>query len=142
MTKPSAWGTQGSSTENIFFLATVNLPHVRRQMSSCGSVEIWHIILKFSISVPIFFDTDPLETHGVEIIPRYYYDHEYWESERSRNSLRRVCRAWNDFLQPCDYRFVRLIDVVLGHAPPISLSQAIRVALHEVGCDCLDFHDK
>ena len=111
-------------------------------MSSRASVEIWHIILKFSISVPIFFDTDPLETYGVEVIPRYYYDDEYWESERSRNSLRRVCRAWNEFLKHYDHRFVRLADVLHEHVPPASLSKAIRVELPDVICSCGEFHEE
>ena len=109
------------------WLLALDPPSHRRQMSSRASVEIWHIILKYSISVALFFDTDPLETYGVEVIPRYFYEDEYWESERSRNSLRRVCRAWNEFLKDYDYRFVRLLDVIDGHVPVGSFSKAIRV---------------
>jgi hypothetical protein len=109
-------------------------------MSSKTPMEIWHAILKYSIYVPLFLDSDPVETYGIDIIRQYSYEFPYWQSERTRNSLRRVCHAWNEFLQLYAHRFVRLDDVAHQRVPPSALSRALRIDLDgERDCACEEF---
>jgi len=68
-------------------------------MSSRTPIEIWRIILKYSIYVPLFLDSDPVESYGVDCMRKYFYEAGYWHAERTRNSLHRVCRAWSILLR-------------------------------------------
>jgi hypothetical protein len=107
------------------------------EMSSKAPIEIWHTILKYSISVPLFFDPDPVATYGVDILRKYSYEAPYWESERTRNALRRVCYGWNDILKVYDHRFIRLYDVIHDRVPITALPFAIRLDLDDsYGCKC------
>lgn len=95
-----------------------------------ASVEIWQTILRYSISVPVFFDTDPLNTYSIgDFLRLYTEEYNYWKSERTRNSLRRVCSSWNAYLKRFDHRFVRLEDVANEHVPPAAVSRATRLQL-------------
>ena len=106
-------------------------------MSSKAPVEIWHTILKYSISVPLFFDPDPVETYGIDILRKYSYEAPYWDSERTRNALRRVCYGWNHILKVYNHRFIRLYDVLHGRVPITALPFAIRLDLDDsYGCQC------
>lgn len=53
----------------------------------------------------------------------------YWEMERQRNALRRVCKSWDQFLRLFSHRFVRIQDVFHGQVPIASLCKAIRISL-------------
>ncbi|CAG7852888.1 SubName: Full=Uncharacterized protein {ECO:0000313/EMBL:CCA69313.1} [Serendipita indica DSM 11827] len=95
--------------------------------------EIWHYILQFSIFVPIFFSIDPA-SHGIDALHKYGDDSLYWETERARNALRRVCRSWDAFLNRFARRLVRLVDVEHGHVPISALRNAIRI--QTLACHC------
>jgi hypothetical protein len=84
-------------------------------------------ILASAIEVPLFFETDPIQTYGPNSLRAYHYELPYWQSERTRNSLRRVCRAWNTFLKEFDHRFVRLFDVFHGRVSVKAIPMAIRL---------------
>ena len=99
-------------------------------MSQRLPIELWESILRYSISVPIFFDIDPAATSIGAFITRYQDEHPYWASERCRNKLRRVCSAWNIYLQQFDHRFVRLQDVISGFIPLSGIRRAKRVQLY------------
>jgi hypothetical protein len=78
--------------------------------------------------VPVFFETDPINTCGFQDFLRWYGDDiPYWESERQRNTLRRVHSAWNAYLKQFDNRFVTTADIAKEHIPISSLSQAVRL---------------
>jgi hypothetical protein len=109
-------------------------------MASQTPVEIWHKILKYAISVPLFFDSNPAETHGIDSIANYYFELEYWESERIRYSLRVVCRGWNDFLQRYNHRYVRLADVFHERIPLSAIPLAIRLNVEpDSMCECKQY---
>lgn len=95
--------------------------------------EIWHYTLQFSIFVPIFFSIDPA-SHGIDTLHKYGDDSLYWETERARNALRRVCRSWDAFLNRFARRLVRLVDVEHGHVPISALRNAIRI--QTLACHC------
>ena len=59
-------------------------------------VECWQEIFKCALHVPIFFDIDPTATYGVEALAKLSDETAYWESERTRNAMRRVCSSWNN----------------------------------------------
>jgi hypothetical protein len=96
-------------------------------MANTAPVEVWEKILKYAISVALFFDPDPIVNHGLNHLSRYCFEGEYWDSERIRNSLRRVCRSWNTFLQPYNHRYVRLSDIYNGWIPKETIAMAIRL---------------
>ncbi|CCA72225.1 hypothetical protein PIIN_06160 [Serendipita indica DSM 11827] len=100
-------------------------------MSSAPSdripTEIWQKILRFAIYVPIFLEIDPATVHGAEAIPKYCDDRQYWDTERDKNALQRVCFAWNVYLRRFQHRFVRLADVFHGFVPVESLCRAYRI---------------
>jgi hypothetical protein len=107
--------------------------------------EIWHTILRYSISVPDFFDPDELVDRFPPWVivnrPRSTFT-SYYEAERTRNALQRVCRSWNEYLQRYAHRYVRILDVIHGYVPLHYLETAIRVSLedddhHDLMCyDC------
>jgi hypothetical protein len=109
-------------------------------MASQTPVEIWHKILKYAISVPLFLDTNPAETLGIDSIANYYFELEYWESEHTRYSLRAVCRGWNDFLRRYDHRYVRLEDVFHERIPLSAIPLAIRLNVEpDSMCECKQY---
>lgn len=102
--------------------------------------EIWQSILRYAIAVPVFFEANPADLYGIEEIIKGYDDNKiYWESERVRNTLRRVCSAWNDYLKQYSNRFVRLLDVMHGTLPYSAIPNAIRLDLEPCFCaECWD----
>ncbi|CCA73477.1 hypothetical protein PIIN_07431 [Serendipita indica DSM 11827] len=97
-------------------------------------VECWQDILSYAIGVPLFFDTDPFDNHSFVDVHRYSDEGPYWESERVRNRLRRVCMSWNVFLSQFHYRYICTGHVRGGHIPSVALRLAWRMRL--APCDC------
>lgn len=90
--------------------------------------EIWQIILCYSISLPVFLETDPIKACGYQEFVNFYNDKSlYWNAERQRNILRRVCKHWNIYLIQFEHRFVDLSDVHKGHVPISAIRKAIRI---------------
>ncbi|PVG00654.1 hypothetical protein CPB86DRAFT_782487 [Serendipita vermifera] len=109
-------------------------------MTSQTPVEIWHKILRYAISVPLFFDVNPAETYGVDSISNYYYELAYWDSERTRYSLRAVCKGWDAFLRRYNHRYVRLADVFHERIPVSVLPLAIRLYIEpDSMCECKQY---
>jgi hypothetical protein len=103
-------------------------------------VEIWHKILKYTISVPLFLDPNPTETYGIDSIIDYSWESSYWEAERTRHSLRVVCKSWDIFLKRYAHRFVNMTDVCHGMVPDTVLPFAIRISLRlNLSCGCEAF---
>ncbi|PVG00653.1 hypothetical protein CPB86DRAFT_664198, partial [Serendipita vermifera] len=98
-------------------------------MTPQAPIEIWHKILKYAISVPLFFDPNPSEVYGIDSITDYYYEFSYWESERIRCSLRTVCKGWDSFLARFAHRYVKMTDVYHNRIPDSVLPLAIRIDL-------------
>jgi hypothetical protein len=93
-------------------------------------LEVWQAILRYAIAVPVFFESDPIEACGwQEFINDYKDEKVYWDAERSRRSLQRVCTSWRQYLQRFSHRYVRLIDVKDGHVPVSAISHAIRLRI-------------
>jgi hypothetical protein len=95
-------------------------------MVDTAPIEVWEKILKYAISVPIFFDLDPIKNYGLECAALYRSEADYWQSERDRNAFRRVCRSWDMFLQRYEHRYVRLSDIYNGRIPMKAAQMAIR----------------
>jgi hypothetical protein len=94
--------------------------------------EIWQMILRYSISVPDFLDPDEgLDQFPPRVIAQRGWSDSssYYEAERTRNVLQRVCRSWNSYLQQYAHRFVRIDDVVHGNVPLRYLQSAIRFSV-------------
>jgi hypothetical protein len=119
-------------------------------MSTRGDIpalplEIWYIILRYSISVPHFLDPDDL----VDRFPpwvlnsRDYSDPKiYYNSESTSNDLRRVCKTWDEYLSQFAHRFVHMFDVVHGVVPVHYLRSALRISFrgHYLDlCDSCDY---
>lgn len=95
--------------------------------------EIWCQILRESISIPSFLDSDRL----LEVVDPLYdcffstkqeqTEAEYWKTERYRVNLRCVCRSWDAYLRHFDHRFIRVSDICHGYIPAEALRSAIRV---------------
>jgi hypothetical protein len=105
-------------------------------------VEIWQWILRYTIAVPVFFETDPIEMCGFQDFINLYLDEtKYWRAERVRNILCRVCADWNIYLKRHEHRYVRFADVENGHVPPSAFAKAIRLRveyrapIESHGCD-------
>jgi hypothetical protein len=100
-------------------------------------VEIWQKILRYSISVPEFFDPDELPPrvffHGGRVTSRVYY-----KAEFTLNALRRVCRPWDKYLQRFLHRFVRLLDVMHGKVPLHYIQTAVIISFEDHGDDFCD----
>jgi hypothetical protein len=99
-------------------------------------LEIWQMILRYSISVPDFLDPNV----GDRVPPWILYlqghwndPKQYWMSERTRNSLRRVCRSWETYLRLYAHRFVRMDDIIHGLVPAKYLKSAVRISLGDHG---------
>lgn len=93
-------------------------------------IEVWESILRYTISVPVFFENDPLNSYSLGDFLRLYGDEtQYWESERHRNILRRVCSSWNIYLQQFSHRYVNIEDVIKGHISSFALCGALRLKI-------------
>lgn len=91
-------------------------------------VELWQTILRYSISVPVFLEANPLDRCGFRATTRCFHEESaYWTAERHRNILRRVCSNWNLYLRQFNHRFVRSEDIEAGHVPVFAIRQAIRI---------------
>jgi hypothetical protein len=106
----------------------------RKEPNLALPLEIWHMILEYSISIPYFLDPDGM----VDRFPPWVIAERglcdsalYYEAERTRNALRRVCRSWNEHLQRYAHRFVYMTDVVHGNVPAHYLKSAIRIAFDD-----------
>ena len=99
-------------------------------MANSAPIEVWHKILKYAIAVPLFFEPDPITVYGVGMFSEYHFEAGYWESERRRNILRRVCQSWNAFLKPYDHRYVCLSDIYDGLIRTDAISMAIRLNIN------------
>jgi hypothetical protein len=100
-------------------------------------VEIWRMILQYAISVPGFFDPDEMVVQFPPwVIAKRGWpdDSSYYEAERTRNALRRVCRSWDESLRRYAHRLVRMSDVIHGNLPLQYLQSASRVSFdnHEI----------
>ena len=103
-------------------------------------VEIWWRILKFAISIPLFLDSgsiEPFDADG-DTIHQYYWELPYWSTERHRNSFRRVCTSWNEYLRPFNHRYIRFTDIIHGTVPMNAFPRAIR--LYVGLCMCKECH--
>lgn len=97
--------------------------------------ELWQAILRYAISCPVFFEQDPIESFGIEAtITQYYDDGPYYDSERTRNTLQRVCSSWNDYLGYFKYRFLEFSDVFHNRIPYTAMSQARRITIKTCSC--------
>jgi hypothetical protein len=97
------------------------------------SVEIWQTILRYAISVPVFFEANPVQACGYQqFINSYNNPRVYWRAERCRNALRRVCASWNAYLKRYDHRYVNFMDVKYGWVPVFAISQAIRIEISDI----------
>jgi hypothetical protein len=116
------------------------LPTSLLSMSACAYLpsELWQTILQDAISVPVFLDADAVENISPHVItdPDLDWNDEksYWAAERTRNSLRRVCKSWDSFLCKYEHRFVDMVDIVHHDLPVKHLESAIRVSFksHDV----------
>jgi hypothetical protein len=108
------------------------IPKKKKNHISGLPVEILQMILRYSISVPGFLD--PEEMTGSSW-PLYKHDRSdssgYYEAERTRNILQRVCRSWDEYLRRYAHRFVPIVDVIHGNVPLQYLRTAIRIALDD-----------
>lgn len=90
--------------------------------------ETWQMIFRYAISVPVFFDGDPIEIWVLEEYARYYRSEKsYWDAERYRSALRCVCSDWNAYLKRFDNRYVRLRDVSTGDVAISAITTVIRL---------------
>ncbi|CCA76834.1 hypothetical protein PIIN_10820 [Serendipita indica DSM 11827] len=96
-------------------------------------LEIWQEILELSIYPPIIFSTDP-GRDSLWTIKEFGDTSIYWETERTRNALRRVKKSWDTYLRRFDHRFVDLADVEHGDVPLDAICRAIRI--HITYCVC------
>lgn len=105
--------------------------------------EIWTEILKEAIDVPLFLEANFLQRNRPERLREYFYELPYWQSERVRNSLRRVCRDWDEFLKQFDHRYVRLTDAYHERVPKDAIRRAIRIDTSvDWGCECDDYRQE
>ncbi|CCA72227.1 hypothetical protein PIIN_06161 [Serendipita indica DSM 11827] len=95
-------------------------------------VELWEQILENAIHVPVFLDSNPITIQTAPKYPRLFNERAYWESERVRNALRRVCASWNAFLSAFDHRYIHMADVIHGIVPVQALQRAIRIRFEDV----------
>ncbi|KAG8750547.1 hypothetical protein FRC14_000403 [Serendipita sp. 396] len=98
-------------------------------------IEIWQTILRYSIAVPVFFDPDfvgsfVLGTSFVDLSSTWNSEEVYWETERKRNKISRVCKRWKNYLTQFQHRFVRMEDIRRGTLQPEVLKHAIRISLN------------
>ncbi|KAG8831947.1 hypothetical protein FRC20_008032, partial [Serendipita sp. 405] len=99
--------------------------------------EIWQIILRYTIAVPVFFDPDFVGsfvavTSFIDGLGDWNCEKVYWEAERKRNEISRVCKSWKNYLAQFQHRFVRMNDVARGTLPPGALEHAIRISITTV----------
>jgi hypothetical protein len=102
-------------------------------------IELWHIILNYSIAAPDLFDPDYLVDQFPPwvIKTRHWFLHdEHANADSTLNTLRKVCRSWSEYLRRHRHRWVRMADVAHGKVPLQYLKSAIRVSFgsHSVTC--------
>jgi len=110
-------------------------------MASINSTpaEIWQLILRYVINVPVFLDPDGVADFPANSTLGYHVhltnssswndEGPYWATERFRNICRRVCRAWDAYLgQTVGHRFIRVQDVIKKRVPASALNRAIRIS--------------
>jgi hypothetical protein len=109
-------------------------------MASINSTpaEIWQLILRYVINVPVFLDPDGVSDFPANSTLGYHVhltdsswndEGPYWATERFRNVCRRVCRAWDAYLgKTVGHRFVRVHDVIKERVPASALNRAIRIS--------------
>lgn len=92
--------------------------------------ELWETILRYAISVPVFFETDPIQVQDLETMVTLYKDPgPYYAAERTRNTLRRVSSSWNEYLTLFSFRYVELRDVLIGNIPSNAIHSAVRLRM-------------
>ncbi|PVG04353.1 hypothetical protein CPB86DRAFT_778602 [Serendipita vermifera] len=95
--------------------------------------ELWQTVLRYAISVPVFLDAGAVDSISPLMInyPNVEWNNSkpYWAAERTRNSLRRVCNSWDQYLRHYGHRFIRMFDVVHGTFPAHHLHAAVRISL-------------
>ncbi|PVF93215.1 hypothetical protein CPB86DRAFT_829489 [Serendipita vermifera] len=108
--------------------------------SSLVPTEIWQTILRYSISVPVFLDPDAVEAISPCVIEdakiEWNDEKPYWQAERTRVALQRVCKSWNRYLRLYEHRLIRMIDIAHGFVSPDKLQNAIRLSLRGENCKC------
>jgi hypothetical protein len=96
--------------------------------------ELFHEILEESILLPEFLDpycipevNNPLLFIGQSSLQVYENEPVYWEAERHRNVLRRVCKSFDSYLRRFDHRYIRIVDLYHGYVPLQAVYTAIRI---------------
>jgi hypothetical protein len=88
-------------------------------------------ILEKAISLPEFLNPDHLSEVKNPIFAgsnaKSNLIAQYWETERHRNALRRVCKLWDLLLRPLDHRYIDMKDIYHGTVPEDALWKGIRV---------------
>jgi hypothetical protein len=95
--------------------------------------EIWQLIFQNSILLP---NLDP--DYLVDRLPPSIISNKTrsdtivcYKTEARLNTLRRVCRSWDEYLRQYAHRFVRMLDVVHGNVPVHYLQSAIRISFRD-----------
>ncbi|PVG04338.1 hypothetical protein CPB86DRAFT_722159, partial [Serendipita vermifera] len=93
-------------------------------------VEIWQMILRYTISAPDFLDPD----YWVNQFPSWVHQNQgriylgtYTQAEKILKSLRMVCKSWNRYLRQYSHRFVQMHQIVHGVVPKKYLRSAVRI---------------
>ncbi|KIM23373.1 hypothetical protein M408DRAFT_27936 [Serendipita vermifera MAFF 305830] len=115
--------------------------------SSSLSVEVWQLILRHAISVADFLDPDSFEgdlkRHGFGAECRHKEDEEvYWEAERARKRLVRVCKSWRGYLSLFEHRFVRMSDIWHRRIDKTAILKATRIDVATFTCSCAEICDE
>ncbi|KIM23374.1 hypothetical protein M408DRAFT_27937 [Serendipita vermifera MAFF 305830] len=111
--------------------------------SSSLSVEVWQLILRHAIFVPDFLDPDSFEgdlkRHGFGDECRHKEDQRvYWEAERTRKRLGRVCKSWRGYLSLFEHRFVRMSDIWHHRIEKTAILRATRINVAAFQCACAE----
>jgi hypothetical protein len=140
------WWSRGETLSH-FNLTTYpgTIPFIVKMGHSMLPLELWQIILRYSISVPDFLDPDvvdniPLLTINYVAIS-WNNRKPYWAAERTRNCLRRVCKSWDAYLRQYEQRLVCMDDVVRGVVSPEHLRSAVRITFTG-SPSILDYHPR
>jgi hypothetical protein len=102
-----------------------------RDYISMIPTEIWQLILQHSVPpVPDFLDPEYMVDRWPPWIISNRKSSEstaYDNAEAIRNTLRRVCKSWDEYLRQYAHQFVCMLDVVHGKVPPHYLRSAVRI---------------
>ncbi|KAG8813978.1 hypothetical protein FRC17_001349 [Serendipita sp. 399] len=83
----------------------------QRSVTADLPTEIWWVILEFALEATLFATTYEGDNWALDANSKYVfmrYMNEYFESERERKRMRRVCRSWKEFADARSNRFVDL----------------------------------